>query len=103
MSDKTVTFEAVNLQDAIMFLWKLRNMVSNAEYELYSMANRRRPFILPEWRGSLPPIVKEEDDEQDLLDEVLAENLFIELKDALVVFLNTYTGVTVRDANNNDL
>ena len=39
---------------------------------------------------------------QDLLDEVLAENLFVELKDAVVEFLNTYTGVTVRDGNNNN-
>ena len=103
MSDKTVTFEPVKLQDAIMFLWKLRNMVSNAEYELYGMANRRRHFTLPEGHGSFPPAVKEDDDEQDLLDEVLAENLFIELKDSLVSFVKTSTGITVRDGNNNDL
>ena len=102
MSDKTVTLEAVNLQDSLMFLWKLRNMVSNAEYELYAMVNRRKPFYLPENRGCFSPIVKEDDEDQDLLDEVLAENLFVELKDAVVEFLSTYTGVTVRDGNNNN-
>ena len=102
MSDKTITLEAVNLQDSLMFLWKLRNMVSNAEYELYAMVNKRKPFPLPEGcYGSRSPLVKEDDSEQDLLDEVLAENLFFELRDAVVDFLNTYTGVTVRDANNN--
>ena len=101
MSSKTITVNPVSLQDSLMFLWKIRNKVSNLEYEIYSMVNRRHQLNFPDGQGNFPPLAII-DVEQDLADENLAENLFMELRDAVTNFLDSYSGVTVTVNNNSN-
>ena len=75
-------------------------MISNLEYEIYSMVNRRHQLNFPDGQGNFPPLAII-DVEQDLADENLAENLFMELRDEVTNFLDSYSGVTVA-INNND-
>ena len=59
MNSKSITVDPVSLQDSLMFLWKLRNMVSNAEYEIFAMVNQRQQLALKEdllRRSTLPLI-----------------------------------------------
>ena len=103
MSSKSITVYPVSLQDSLMFLWKLRNMVSNAEYEIFAMVNWRQQLALKEdllRRSTLPLITLNDDlrEELDLADEALAESLFLELRNAVTNFVDSYSGVTV--ANN---
>ena len=102
MSSKTITVNPVSLQDSLMFLWKIRNKVSNLEYEIYSMVNRRHQLNFPDGQGNFPSLAII-DVEQDIADENLAENLFMELRDAVTNFLDSYSGVTVTVNNNNNI
>ena len=100
MSSKTITVNPVSLQDSLMFLWKIRNKVSNLEYEIYSMVNRCHQLNFPDGQGNFPPFAII-DVEQNIADENLAENLFMELRDVVTNFLDSYSGVTVTVNNNN--
>ena len=103
MNSKSFTVDPVSLQVSLMFLWKLRNMVSNAEYEIFAMVNHRQQLGLKEdlLRRSTLPLLTQNDElreQQDLVDEALAESLFLELRDVVTNFVDSYSGVTV--ANN---
>ena len=76
-------------------------MVSTAEYEIYSMVNRRQQLNIQDCKDNFPPL-EVIDVEQDLADENLAESLFMELRDAVNNFLDSYSGVTVTAAVNNN-
>ena len=76
-------------------------MVSTAEYEIYSMVNRRQQLNIQDCKDNFPPL-EVIDVEQDLADENLAESLFVELRDAVNNFLDSYSGVTVTAAVNNN-
>ena len=77
-------------------------MVSTAEYEIYSMVNRRQQLNIQDCKDNFPPL-EVIDVEQDLADENLAESLFMELRDAVNNFLDSYSGVTVTAAVNNNI
>ena len=76
-------------------------MVSTAEYEIYSMVNRRQQVNIQDCKDNFPPL-EVIDVEQDLADENLAESLFVDLRDAVNNFLDSYSGVTVTAAVNNN-
>ena len=64
------------------------------------MVNCRHQLNFPDGQGNFPPLAII-DVEQDLADENLAENLFMELRDEVTNFLDCYSGVTVAINNNN--
>ena len=76
-------------------------MISNLEYEIYSMVNLRHQFNFPDGQGNFPPLAII-DVEKDLADENLAENLFMEPRDEVTNFLDSYSGVTVTVNNNSN-
>ena len=76
-------------------------MASNAEYEIYSMVNRRQQVNIQDCKDNFPPL-EVIDVEQDIADENLAESLFVELRDAVTHFLDSHSGVTVIPAFNNN-
>ena len=75
-------------------------MVSTAEYEIYSMVNRRQQVNIQDCKDNFPPL-EVIDVEQDLADENLAESL-VKLRYAVNNFLDSYSGVTVTAAVNNN-
>ena len=76
-------------------------MVSTAEYEIYSMVNRRQQVNIQDCKDNFPPL-EVIDVEQDLADENLAESL-VKLRYAVNNFLDSYSGVTVTAAVNNNI
>ena len=64
------------------------------------MVNCRHQLNFPDGQGNFPPLAII-DVEQDLADENLAENLFMELRYEVTNFLDSYYGVTVAINNNN--
>ena len=66
------------------------------------MVNRRHQLNFPDGQDNFPPLAII-DLEQDIADENLAENLFMELRDAVTNFLDSYSGVTVAIKNSNNI
>ena len=65
------------------------------------MVNCRHQLNFPDGQGNFPPLAII-DVEKDLADENLAENLFMELRDEVTNFLDSYSDVTVIPAFNNN-
>ena len=64
------------------------------------MVNCRHQLNFPDGQGNFPPLAII-DVEQDLANENLAENLFMELRDEVTNFPDSYSGVTVTLNNKN--
>ena len=86
--------EPVNISDALHFLWKFRCAVAAAEFELGRMIEHRRELPLPGRATPLPPLIKD-DPHQDSVDEAIADDTFLEIKDMLDTFLQQYSGVEI--------
>ena len=113
----------VPIQDALLYLWKLRNKIVNAEFELNKMIDMRRPLtrannveqrdLDEDYPDSLfykmmikrqqstrgnckvtAPMIAN-DPEQNKIDEDIADKLFLEIQESLLHFMASYTGIVI--------
>lgn len=90
-----VVKQPVSLQEALFFLWKLKNRLNDIQYELETMMNKRRPIRLLGRFGYLPPLVDPVDEQANEEDEIFADQLFIDLSEFVNEFLDNYSGIEI--------
>ena len=88
MEDKRVP-----IQEALLYLWKLRNKIIQAEFELTKMVEKRNP-IIKNHRTAMPPMIANDPD-MDEEDEQYADYLFLDIQDHLQQFMGSYSGVVI--------
>ena len=79
-----IPLRRVSINEAITFLWKLKDAVEDVEFDLRRMVERRLPPLGP--AASLIPLVGD-DACQDAVDEAKVDQSFLEIKDMLDDFM----------------
>ena len=87
--------EKVNIAEALQYLSQYSDLVNAIENYFRVMISRRQPLKVIGKNCYFPPIIVN-CPEADRMDEEMADNCFMELRDSLKNFMRKYKGVRIR-------